>query len=104
MHGQCDDILELTAGRNTALHVAAEQGHHELIRELYLRFKGQGLLSRQNSALDTPMHCTARAGHARAVAVLVELARTGARTFWDARTRQGTRPCTWRRGTGMALW
>ncbi|CAD6257887.1 unnamed protein product [Miscanthus lutarioriparius] len=74
MHGQCD-ILELTAERNTALHVAAEQGHHELIRELYRRFKDQGLLSRQNSALDTPMHCAARAGHARAVAVLVELAR-----------------------------
>ncbi|XP_066341428.1 ankyrin repeat-containing protein NPR4-like [Miscanthus floridulus] len=74
MHGQCD-ILELTAERNTALHVAAEQGHHELIRELYLRFRDQGLLSRQNSALDTPMHCAARAGHARAVAVLVELAR-----------------------------
>ena len=59
----------------TALHVAAEQGHHELIRELYLRFKGQGLLSRQNSALDTPLHCAARAGHVREVVVLVELAR-----------------------------
>ncbi|XP_066335077.1 ankyrin repeat-containing protein At5g02620-like isoform X3 [Miscanthus floridulus] len=74
MHGQCD-ILELTAERKTVVHVAAEQGHHELIRELYLRFRDQGLLSRQNSAQDTPLHCAARAGHARAVAVLVELAR-----------------------------
>jgi ankyrin repeat protein len=74
MHGQCD-ILELTAERNTVVHVAAEQGHHELIRELYLRFRDQGLLSRQNSALDTPLHCAARAGHVSAVAVLVELSR-----------------------------
>ncbi|KAL5676758.1 hypothetical protein ACJX0J_012889, partial [Zea mays] len=74
MHGQCD-ILELTAERNTALHVAAEQGHHELIRELYFRFSDQGLLNRLNSALDTPLHSAARAGHVRAVAVLFELAR-----------------------------
>ena len=73
MHGQCEDILELTAERKTVVHVAAEQGHHELIRELYLRFRDQGLLSRQNSAQDTPLHCAARAGHVRAVVVLVEL-------------------------------
>jgi ankyrin repeat protein len=74
MHGQCD-ILELTAERSTALHVAAEQGHDELIRELYHRFRDQGLLSRRNSALDSPLHCAARAGHDRAVNVLVEVAR-----------------------------
>ncbi|CAL4995228.1 unnamed protein product [Urochloa decumbens] len=73
-HGQCD-ILEVSAERNTVFHVAAEQGHDELIRELYLRFREQVLLSRRNSALDTPLHCTARAGHVRAVAVLVQLAR-----------------------------
>ncbi|XP_022684672.1 protein ACCELERATED CELL DEATH 6 isoform X2 [Setaria italica] len=73
-HGQCD-ILEVSAERNTVLHVAAEQGHDELILELYLRFREeQGLLSRRNSSLDTPLHCAARAGHVRAVAVLVQLA------------------------------
>jgi ankyrin repeat protein len=73
-HGQCD-ILEVSAERNTVLHVAAEQGHDELIRELHLRFREeQGLLSRRNSALDTPLHCAARAGHVRAVAILVQLA------------------------------
>ncbi|CAL4982045.1 unnamed protein product [Urochloa decumbens] len=77
MHGQCD-ILEVTSERNTVLHVAAEQGHNELIRELYLRFREQAglLLSHQNSALDTPLHCAARAGHVRAVEVIVQLAAT----------------------------
>ncbi|KAF8711171.1 hypothetical protein HU200_029183 [Digitaria exilis] len=72
-HAQCD-ILEVSAERNTVLHVAAEQGHDKLIRELYLRFKEQVLLSRQNSALDTPLHCTARRGHVRAITVLIQLA------------------------------
>ncbi|EES08937.2 uncharacterized protein LOC8082080 isoform X2 [Sorghum bicolor] len=72
-HGQCS-IHEVTAaGRNTVLHVAAAQGHHELIRELYLRFRDhQGLLSRRNLALDTPLHSAARAGHAAAVKMLAE--------------------------------
>ncbi|CAL4982043.1 unnamed protein product [Urochloa decumbens] len=74
-HGQCD-ILEVSAEGNTVLHVASEQGHDELIRELYLRFREQeGLLSRRNSALDTPLHRAARAGHVRAVSALVQLAR-----------------------------
>nr|TKW12526.1 hypothetical protein SEVIR_5G041100v2 [Setaria viridis] len=73
-HGQCT-IHEVTAGRNTVLHVAAERGHHELIQELYLRFRDQGVLSRRNSALDTPLHCAARAGHVSAVAILAQVAR-----------------------------
>ncbi|CAL4985465.1 unnamed protein product [Urochloa decumbens] len=74
-HGQCD-ILEVSAEGNTVLHVAAEQGHNELIRELYLRFREEeGLLSRRNSALDTPLHCAASAGHVRAIAVLIQLVR-----------------------------
>nr|CAB3491128.1 unnamed protein product [Digitaria exilis] len=55
-------------------HTRTEQGHDELIRELFLRFKEQSLLSRRNSALDTPVHCTARAGHNKAVVVLLQLA------------------------------
>ncbi|RCV23918.1 hypothetical protein SETIT_5G043400v2 [Setaria italica] len=73
-HGQCN-IHEVTAGRNTVLHVAAERGHHELIQELYLRFRDQGVLSRRNSALDTPLHCAARAGHVSAVTILAQVAR-----------------------------
>ncbi|KAL6870823.1 hypothetical protein ACP4OV_014671 [Aristida adscensionis] len=75
-HGEKCNVQEVSAERNTILHLAAEQGHGELIRELYLRFtETKGLLSRRNSALDTPLHCAARAGHAKAVAVLIQLAR-----------------------------
>ncbi|CAN6373744.1 unnamed protein product [Urochloa humidicola] len=73
-HGQCK-IHEVTAERNTVLHVAAAQGHHELIQELYLRFRDHGVLSRRNAAHETPLHCAARAGHERAVAVLAQAAR-----------------------------
>jgi len=102
-HGRCD-ILEVTAETNTILHVAAEQGHDELIRELYVRFREEGLLSRRNSALDTPLHCAARAGHAKAVTVLVQLGQDCGESIWDARTRPATRPCTWPQGAGMAWW
>ncbi|WVZ53828.1 hypothetical protein U9M48_004718 [Paspalum notatum var. saurae] len=76
MHGQCN-ILEVTAEKNTLLHIAAAQGHGKLIRELYLRFEDHAgvLLSRLNTALDTPLHCAARAGHVGSVKALVELAR-----------------------------
>ncbi|TVU26183.1 hypothetical protein EJB05_28719, partial [Eragrostis curvula] len=67
-HGLCT-ILEVSPEGNTVLHVAAEHGHDELIRELYFRFreKGKGLVSRRNSAMDTPLHCAARAGSHKAV-------------------------------------
>ncbi|KAL6658151.1 hypothetical protein ACP70R_003737 [Stipagrostis hirtigluma subsp. patula] len=60
----------MTAERSTLLHIAAGQGHRELIAELCRR--DSALLSSVNSALDTPLHCAARAGHADAV---VRLAR-----------------------------
>jgi ankyrin repeat protein len=60
--------------RNNVFHLAAGQGHHELIQELYASFGDKSLLSAQNSALDTPLHCAARAGHERAVSLLVQLA------------------------------
>ncbi|XP_066161515.1 uncharacterized protein [Oryza sativa Japonica Group] len=71
-HGQCN-ISEVSAESNTVFHVAAEQGHDELIREVYLRFKESSLLSRRNSSQDTPLHCAARAGHAGAVTAIVQL-------------------------------
>uniref|UniRef100_A0A0D9XPR3 PGG domain-containing protein n=1 Tax=Leersia perrieri TaxID=77586 RepID=A0A0D9XPR3_9ORYZ len=63
-----------TVWRSTVLHVAAEQGHGELIRELYPRFiSDKTILSRQNTALDTPLHCAARAGHHATVEILLSL-------------------------------
>ncbi|EEC67803.1 hypothetical protein OsI_35367 [Oryza sativa Indica Group] len=74
-HRQCT-LLEVCAERNTLLHVTAEQGHGELIEELYHRFnKDKNFLSHRNSALDTPLHCAARAGRLNAVKVLLNLSR-----------------------------
>ncbi|XP_047083643.1 protein ACCELERATED CELL DEATH 6-like [Lolium rigidum] len=67
-------IQKVSPERNNVLHLAAGQGHHELIQELYASFGDKSLLSAQNSALDTPLHCAARAGHERAVSLLVQLA------------------------------
>ncbi|KAF7074050.1 hypothetical protein CFC21_078961 [Triticum aestivum] len=66
-------IHQVSAKRNNVLHLAAEHGHDELIHDL-VSFGGKSLLSAQNSALDTPLHCAARAGHCKAVSVLVQLA------------------------------
>ncbi|CAL4995230.1 unnamed protein product [Urochloa decumbens] len=74
--GWCD-IREVTDEGNTVLHVAAEKGYSELIQELHHKFREEvkDLLSRRNSALDTPLHCAARAGSDTAVTVLVKLAK-----------------------------
>ncbi|KAM0842738.1 hypothetical protein ACQ4PT_058182 [Festuca glaucescens] len=70
---------DLVSGeRNNVLHLAAEQGHTELIQELYKSFGGdvvRSLLSSRNSAMETPLHCAARAGHDMVVTLLVQLAR-----------------------------
>ena len=80
----------MSAERNTVLHVAAEQGHDELIQELYHRFREHGLLlSHRNSELDTPLHCAARAGHVRAVAVLVQLSRDCGESILGCRNEAG---------------
>jgi ankyrin repeat protein len=79
----------VTAETNTILHVPAEQGHAELIRELYVRFREEGLLSRRNSALDTPLHCAARAGHAKAVTVLVQLGQDCGESILGCKNKAG---------------
>uniref|UniRef100_A0ACD6A208 Uncharacterized protein n=1 Tax=Avena sativa TaxID=4498 RepID=A0ACD6A208_AVESA len=65
---------QVSTERNNVLHLAAEQGHAELIQGLYDRSGDKSLLSSQNSALDTPLHCAARAGHDTSVSLLVQLA------------------------------
>ncbi|KAF8754015.1 hypothetical protein HU200_011540 [Digitaria exilis] len=71
--GLCCITREVTAQQSTLLHIAAGQGHCELIAELCLR--DAALLSLANSSLDTPLHCAARAGHADAIDAIVRLAR-----------------------------
>lgn len=71
-HGNCN-IHEVTAERWTLLHIAAAQGHDDLIDELCRR--DSGLLSAASSSGDTPLHCAARAGHAGAVRAIDRLAR-----------------------------
>lgn len=70
-------IYQVSAERNTVLHLAAEQGHDELIQELYASCGDNILLSSQNSALETPLHRAARARHDRAVSLIVQL-------IWDS--------------------
>uniref|UniRef100_A0ACD5W6M8 Uncharacterized protein n=1 Tax=Avena sativa TaxID=4498 RepID=A0ACD5W6M8_AVESA len=71
---QAGGIYHVSAERNNVLHLAAEQGRCELILEVYNRFADRRLLSSPNSALDTPLHCAARAGRAWAVSLLIQLA------------------------------
>ncbi|CAO2141928.1 unnamed protein product [Urochloa humidicola] len=73
--GHCCTTRELTPERGTLLHIAAGQGHCDLITDLYLR--DSSLLSSVNSSFDTPLHCAARAGHANAIEATVRLARCG---------------------------
>lgn len=59
----------MAAAGSTLLHIAAGQGHCELITELCLR--DSALVSSVNSWLDTPLHCAARAGHGDAIEAVV---------------------------------
>lgn len=63
---------EVTGELNTLLHIAAGQGHCALIVELCRR--DSSLLCSVNKSLETPLHGTARAGHADAVDAIVRLA------------------------------
>uniref|UniRef100_A0A0E0R7S3 PGG domain-containing protein n=1 Tax=Oryza rufipogon TaxID=4529 RepID=A0A0E0R7S3_ORYRU len=67
------NIHEVTAERSTLLHVAAAQGHCDLIAELCRR--DSNLLSAANSTGDTPLHCVARAGHTGAILAIARFAR-----------------------------
>ncbi|CAO1939678.1 unnamed protein product [Urochloa humidicola] len=91
-HPRCD-THEVTAEGNTVLHVAAEKGRSELIQGLYhkpwFREKAKGLLSRGNSAEDTPLHCAARAGSDTSVAILIELAEGSGESILGCKNKAG---------------
>ncbi|CAD5166512.1 unnamed protein product [Musa acuminata subsp. malaccensis] len=67
--GGNDSLVQVTAERNTVLHIAAKLGHTNfasiaLIRQPFL-------LTIQNRQGDTPLHCAARAGHTPMVDVFI---------------------------------
>ncbi|THU46213.1 hypothetical protein C4D60_Mb09t02580 [Musa balbisiana] len=67
--GGNDSLPQVTAERNTVLHIAAKLGHTNfasiaLIRQPFL-------LTIQNLQGDTPLHCAARAGHTPMVDVFI---------------------------------
>nr|BAJ92366.1 predicted protein [Hordeum vulgare subsp. vulgare] len=80
---QVAGIHQVSAEGNSVLHLAAEHGHDKLIHDL-ASLGGRSLLSSRNSTLDTPLHCAARAGHGKAVSLLVQLSCEGGdeSTLW----------------------
>ncbi|XP_038976219.1 ankyrin repeat-containing protein At5g02620-like isoform X2 [Phoenix dactylifera] len=65
-------LLGVTLEGNTALHIAASRGHHEIVeicrREI-------SIFVAPNTRLDTPLHCAARAGYASVVTSIIEFAK-----------------------------
>ncbi|KAJ4801934.1 Ankyrin repeat family protein-like [Rhynchospora pubera] len=70
-YGSCT-LQEVTAEKNTMLHIAAEQGHLELVKHLIRN--DSALLTSQNSRQETPLLLAARAGNHHVISLIVFLA------------------------------
>ncbi|KAM0943826.1 putative ankyrin repeat-containing domain, PGG domain, ankyrin repeat-containing domain superfamily [Dioscorea sansibarensis] len=70
---EAESIFAVTAGGNTILHIAAEQGHLKFSQAV-LNLE-QSLVASVNSMLDTPLHCCAKGGHYRMLCFLIYAAR-----------------------------
>ncbi|KAG1368035.1 protein ACCELERATED CELL DEATH 6 [Cocos nucifera] len=66
-------LLGVTPDGNTTLHVIASRGHLELAKEIY--YRESSLLVAQNTKLDTPLHCAARAGDDEMVSLIIRFAK-----------------------------
>ncbi|CAN6224144.1 unnamed protein product [Urochloa humidicola] len=75
-HDGICSLDEVTAGRNTVLHVAAARGHVSLVRWLFEEHDAAAatLLPSMNSKSETALHRAARAGHPKMVSLLIRLA------------------------------
>ncbi|KAJ4760945.1 Ankyrin repeat family protein-like [Rhynchospora pubera] len=62
-------LQEVAAGKNTILHIAAEQGHYELVKQLIST--DDSLLTFENSRHETPLHLAARAGKHNIISLFV---------------------------------
>ncbi|XP_064979847.1 uncharacterized protein LOC135622130 [Musa acuminata AAA Group] len=67
--GGNDSLLQVTAERNTVLHIAAKLGHTNFATGVLIR--QPFLLMIQNGQGDPPLHCAARAGHTPMVDVFI---------------------------------
>ncbi|XP_038988037.1 protein ACCELERATED CELL DEATH 6-like [Phoenix dactylifera] len=68
-------LLGVIVEGNTALHIVASRGHLEIAKEICCR--EISLLAAQNTRLDTPLHCAARAGDEKMVSLIIQFAREG---------------------------
>lgn len=65
-------IFGVTAGGDTALHIAAEHGQLDFATEVCQR--EPSLIAAVNIKLETPLHCCARAGHHQIVSLIIKTA------------------------------
>uniref|UniRef100_A0A8D2M5U7 Uncharacterized protein n=1 Tax=Zonotrichia albicollis TaxID=44394 RepID=A0A8D2M5U7_ZONAL len=70
--GKNKNINDRNVWRKTALHIAAEYGHGELINVL---LSHGAAINASDSSRDTALHCACRAGHLSAVSALLSWAR-----------------------------
>ncbi|OEL28782.1 hypothetical protein BAE44_0010196 [Dichanthelium oligosanthes] len=68
-------LLGVTSGGNTALHLVASRGHVEVTA--LVCEKAPSLVATRNRSLDTPLHCSTKAGHREVVACLLSAMRAG---------------------------
>ncbi|XP_072951022.1 protein ACCELERATED CELL DEATH 6-like [Typha angustifolia] len=85
------NLLGVTVGGNTALHIASTHGHLKLAKLICQR--ESSLLEARNVMLETPLHCAARAGNDKIVSSIISFTRDsngiGVETMLRARNRAG---------------
>ncbi|KAJ1693244.1 hypothetical protein LUZ63_009942 [Rhynchospora breviuscula] len=82
-------LQEVTAGKNTMLHIAAEQGHVELAKQLISM--DNTLLTSENSRHETQLHLAARAGKHNIISLVVLLAQQSlTRGAFEVLTKRST--------------
>ena len=73
-HPSCD-LLARDEDGNTALHITASRGHHELVLELASRYTtaSSECIAGMNNEGDTPLHLACRNGSMKCVKILANM-------------------------------